>query len=328
VSLHPEHSRLRAALSMMSTIRSQARKQRLPRQTALLQTHFHRRLRPDRLSEDTQMSKVQFTFDKKQMPQVIGLGVLSAAMFAYFTVKIITPPPAERVSASVIAAPNSATTITAVKAVETPADVAIADLISGPPPTSSMRDPFWQPWQAPSKTAPDKQTTSQTQPASLPQGNLGPLAPMPSSSAVQPLSALNPAPAPAPPAPIMWKVVGVLAGSTSGERIAVLRNGDARRFVALGGMVDDQCQLIGIDRFGVTLRQGKQHIRLLLEDSETKSSKKPAADSLTSFPGETGSLSSDRTQSPAYGSTVQQPAGSDSVPAQLPSGMDVPAPAN
>jgi hypothetical protein len=274
------------------------------------------------------MSKVQFTFDKKQLPQVIVLGILSIALFAYFTVKIITPAPTERVSASVLVAPGTATAITPVKAVETAADLSIADLISGTPPTELMRDPFWQPWQAPSKTMPGKQISSQMQSASQPQSNLGPLAPMPSSLSVQPLSAINPAPAPIAPEPIRWNVVGVLTGSTTGEHIAVLRNGDARRFVALGGMVDDKCQLIGIDRFGVTLRQGKQRIRLLLENSETKSSKKPVADSLTSFPGETVPLSSHSTQSPVNGSTVQQPAGSNSVPAQLPSGMDVPAPAN
>ena len=77
--------------------------------------------------------------DKKQLPQVIGLGAASAGMFGYFAFKMIAP------TASAAPAPPPAKTVTAASAAGAPAVLsgdATASAVDAPPPTPGMHDPF------------------------------------------------------------------------------------------------------------------------------------------------------------------------------------------
>jgi len=211
------------------------------------------------------MSKVQFYFDKKQLPQVIGLGLLSAGMFGYFSVKILTPPPPEAAAAATV---NTAT----VKdiPVMSPAEIEVASLTNGTAPSPVMHDPF-TPLPTPS-SPPVPALNPLPKPAAFDDtlGHLNPLQPMPSDGEIRPLSGLSPAPFAAPPVipTTKWVVTGVIVGPGSRPELAVLRDGDARRIVALGSMVDDQFRLVGISREGATLRAEGHNIQLKLGGDE------------------------------------------------------------
>jgi hypothetical protein len=211
------------------------------------------------------MSKVQFYFDKKQFPQVVGLGALSVGLLGYFAVQILTPPPAQRARAESVVVGTSI-----VKDDPEPAVVEMGLLTNGLAPSLSMHDPFipllLSQSQRPQPTRPMVQT------ASL-QNHFNALTP-PFSGDIKPLAGLTPGltPLAIPAPPVPWTVTGVLAGSAPGNDIAVLRNGDSRRFVALGDMVDDQYRLIGINRFGVTLGLGKSRFRLKLGEDPAAAS--------------------------------------------------------
>jgi hypothetical protein len=209
------------------------------------------------------MSKLQFQYNKKQIPQIVGLAVLSTGMLGYFSLKMITPPPPERAVAAVkMIAKSKATDLTL-----TSTDVQMAMLTNGPPPSPTMQDPF-----LPSTAATTAANTSVGKPqiniasAGLPTFQHAGSTSTPYLGLIKPLAGLGHA-APGQalvPIPVAWTVTGVLNASSGGKNIAVLRSGAERRFVALGGMVDDQCRLIGVDRFGVTLMEGKSRVRLVL----------------------------------------------------------------
>jgi hypothetical protein len=274
------------------------------------------------------MSNFQFSFDKKQVPQLVGMGVLAAGLFGYFTWRVITPPPAERVQAAVKIA---------VAKVVNPGDDELAELTGGFAPTLAMRDPFIsviQPEITPA-ALPAQPVHSPNAPFN--EKALGSIPPLPYSNEVRPLAGLSPngipsatAPLPTGPTTPPWSVTGILSGPGPGNQIAVLRDGDARRFVPLGGMVDSQFRLIGVDRYGVTLKNGSQRFRITLGSAKSKSasSATPAPDS-GSVPGGIGTTSQGllpaQAADPAARAPSQEPASAAGTSDAAQSGTKVPA---
>jgi hypothetical protein len=212
-----------------------------------------------------------FTYDKKQLPQIIGLGAASIALFGFFGLKMVASPGTQ-------AAPTPAPTPTAQPSQEaagsvsvtnpdTDATVSPASLIGAPAPSDSMRSPF-TPGLSPTapKTGPG---SIQVASASLP--SAPPVPGLPSIGQVQPLNPIAAA------GPAAWTVTGVIRSDTDpSATIAIFRSGDQRRYVSIGQMVDDTTRFVGVDRTGVTVIQAGTRIRLSLggptPDSKTASS--------------------------------------------------------
>jgi hypothetical protein len=192
--------------------------------------------------------------DKKQMPQVIGLGVASAGLFGYFAFKMIAPTAsaAPTSAAPAAAAPAAANTTpgmpasqTATTTTDTPA------VVDAPPPTPGMRSPFVPlippapaavtPPASPATAAPAPRpvrvATANTADGgtAVPPG-FGPLPPVTPTSAVTPPTVGTPgsvAPLPVAPTPApAWTVTGVLQSGS--EDVAILRNGSERAYVHPG----------------------------------------------------------------------------------------------
>ena len=225
------------------------------------------------------MSKIQF--DKKQLPQVIVLGIMCAGLFGYFAFKMITPPPSEAApqpAAPAASASASPASTTAAPAAATP--VALASVIDTPP-SPNMHDPFVPASFASAPPAPKLQTASAA-PAPLPAAP--PLPKLPAFPQIQPLPAppsrqvapwpkfsnvLSQAPtAPRDLGPEGWTVTGVLGSdSDPAGRIACLRNGDLHKFVKAGGSIDGDFQVISINRDSVVLGRDNHKYRLSLGQS-------------------------------------------------------------
>lgn len=221
------------------------------------------------------MAKVQF--DKKQMPAVLAMGVLSAGLFGFFVWKMTSPPPLD-------AAPKPGTPV-ATAAATKPDALAASTTASANPnspassPTLDLRDPFvpaiTDDSGMPSK--PFQVASSQTtEPGEVPTvpglppvaGDVHPLAP-PSGSAF--LKGADAGPK------ADWTVTGVISEPTDPRnRVAILRAGEVRRFVRLGDMVDSDVRLVGVSRAGVTLSAGGHVFHLPLGGGDTKKAK-PAA---------------------------------------------------
>ena len=230
------------------------------------------------------MSK--FQYDKKQLPQVIVLGVLAAGTFGYFGVKLLVPPQTEAAPGKAATAAGSGAAGAASAALTGSQQVASASMQDAPP-ASSMRDPFIAP-------------VNGVDPNATPVAALPKPAPLPAVVKSERVSALPPPPSFAPlmPVPIStpkfvapghptqmargpqsplglpsaqvnaapaWTVTGVLgSGGDPANCVAIMRLGDQRRFVRPGSTVDGVYKVVSITREGVTLsRDGKTfHIML------------------------------------------------------------------
>jgi len=243
--------------------------------------------------------------DKKQMPQFVGLCVLSTGVFGYFGVRMVTPSPAAAatrpapkpmVPATLSAAAPAAARAAAAAA---PADNAAAIV---PPPAPGMRDPFVVgyidpksvkaapaaftapvPGPAPAAGTPVADAQIHEQVASLPPAPVSGLIvpgfpaapPLPSAApALPPSQKIMPLPAP-PPAPPKWTVTGLLQSETGG--VAILRDGDSRRFVRVGDFVDGVFRVANVTRSSVVLRHGKTFYTLPLSTAAAKPEVKPEA---------------------------------------------------
>ncbi len=232
--------------------------------------------------EKTNMKKL----DKKQIPQFAALCILSAGVFGYFVIKVVTPSPAAAgtrapqpamppvkagPAAPLAAAPGGKPTAatpdaagTTTVAAGTPGGTVPApEDAAAPPPTPGMRDPFVVGYVDP-KTIPAAPVSAP--PAGPVQPNLpnqdkliaklnglppapvsGPAAPAlpPGLGGFASQAAVPSAPAlPTAPAAPVWTVTGVLQSDV--EKVAILRDGEARRIVRAGDFVDsvyrvDQC---------------------------------------------------------------------------------------
>ena len=236
--------------------------------------------------------------DKKQIPQFVALCVLSSGVFGYFVMRMVTPSEASASSAvrqatPVAAAPTTKadtpvpTTVGAaagtgpLAVASTGAPTAAGDPAPAvPQPLAGMRDPFVvgyvEPKIAPSVapvTAPPKLIASpnpQMARATLPGLSAFPAPPAPelpnglTGFSVRPTQMAPSLPrvlAPPTPAPT-WTVTGVLQADT--EKVAILRNGEARRIVRSGDFVDSTYQVADVTRSYVVLRHGSASYRLML----------------------------------------------------------------
>jgi len=228
--------------------------------------------------------------DKKQVPQFAALCVLSGGLFGYFVIRMVTPTPAAagtRVAVVPTAAAKLGAAVKpgiAVKPGATPAVAAALapDAPDAPaPPTPNMRDPFvvgYAPSQAkpaalvaaapvaavtklPKLPVPQGPQVASIREAAPPGLMALPAPPAPAlpfgggGSAVRPMGSLPTLPtAPAPPAPPKWTVTGVLQGGA--DQVAILRDGEARRFVRAGDSVDGVYRVVDVTRTSVVLRHG------------------------------------------------------------------------
>ncbi len=234
--------------------------------------------------------------DKKQIPQFAALCVLSAGVFGYFVVKIVTPSPAaagtrphpvaEPAAAASTPSPASAKKAGPGKA-ETGPDVAPAgDETEAPAPTPGMRDPFVVGYvdtgtpPAP-PTLPAAPVRAATASSAKPAKAAGPqaasireagvpttpalpfgLTRLPSLGAAPALPAAPKQAAPEAPAAPTWTVTGVLQNEAG--QVAVLRSGEARRIVRTGDFVDSVYRVVAVTRSAVVLRHGKTFYHLAL----------------------------------------------------------------
>ena len=238
--------------------------------------------------------------DKKQMPQFVGLCVLSTGVFGYFGLRMMTPSPAAAATrpalkpaaaseaAAVIPASGGAAVQAAPGTASTPAGAEAA----APPPTPGMRDPFLIGYHDPkaAPAAPPAFTPPPSPggpvPAAGPQvasaqiHEVAPMevAPAPVSGLSMPgFAAAPPAPplpsgvsalpaqkiAPPPPAPPKWTVTGLLQGEDGGG-MAVLRDGESRCIVHVGDFVDGLFRVTAVTRSSVVLRHGAAFYTLSL----------------------------------------------------------------
>ncbi len=239
--------------------------------------------------------------DKKQIPQFAALCVLSAGVFGYFVVKIVTPSPAAagtrprpasevlQVSAASPASAKQAETskVETGKAGTASDAVPAGEEAEAPAPTPGMRDPFVIGYIDPATqpalpAAPKPAQAAATLKSAASVKAIGPqvatireVAPAsadaPSAPALPlgikgfpPLSAA-PTSAPKkalPPAPPAWTVTGVLQGEAG--QMAVLRSGEARRIVCTGDFVDSLYRVVAVTRSAVVLRHGATFYHLTL----------------------------------------------------------------
>lgn len=220
--------------------------------------------------------------DKKQLPQVIGLGVASCGMFGYFAYKMVMPSAAAAPAPPAKAAPTpsgggaAGGTAKAAPAATT----ASAPPMVAPPPSPGMHDPFVPAIIGTAASAagpmPAAPQAAKIQEASI----SGPTAAVPPAPPLPPMGRGDGQPGPlttptgptitpmpvAPSAP-PWTVTGVLR--SGGETMAILRNGDQRLIVHAGDMVDSQYRIVEVTREFVVLRHGEQSYSLPLGGSKT-----------------------------------------------------------
>lgn len=247
--------------------------------------------------------------DKKQIPQFVGLCVLSTGTFGYFGLRMMTPSPAS--AATRPALKPSEPAAPAAKAGDAPAGTAagtVADPAAdaaAPPPTPGMRDPFVvgytdpkaagaAPVAPPAFTAPphgpapaaamqiaDAQIHEQV--SALPPAPISGLTmpgfpaapPLPPAAPVSlPSQKVMPLPTP-PPAPPKWSVTGLLQGE-DGAGVAILRDGESRRIVHVGDFVDNVFRVTRVTRSAVVLRHGTTFYTLPL-GTKSEAPSAPAA---------------------------------------------------
>jgi len=235
--------------------------------------------------------------NKKQIPQVILLAMLAVGLFGRFAYCMLKPTPA--------AARTQVATTTVPAATVHGTGFALAALDpTAPPPTPGMRDPFvpgmadelaleayQKSLHTSSQVAPQHQKSMQwnrvVEPPvpyvpPLPGGNSDP------ASDGRTLSALpvgRPTELPATPAAPQWTVTGVLDGDNG--QMAILRNGDARRIVHEGDMVDDGFRVVSVTRGHVTLGHGRETYSLPLGGAKIAPAA-PAAPSSVAPPAYSG----------------------------------------
>ena len=232
--------------------------------------------------------------DKKQIPQFAALCVLSAGVFGYFVMKIVTPSPAaagtrphpaaeaSQVSSAAVTAPASPKQAEAGKTGAAPDAAPAGDGAEAPAPTPGMRDPFVVGYVDPASqpappAAPAPKAAAPAKTAGLQVASIREVSPASVAAPAVPFGlkgfpALGAAPAvptapkkpaaPEAPAAPAWTVTGVLQGGA--DQVAVLRSGEARRIVRTGDSVDGLYRVVSVTRSAVVLRHGTTFYHLTL----------------------------------------------------------------
>jgi hypothetical protein len=218
--------------------------------------------------------------DKKQMPQLLALGLLTIALFGFFVMRMLSPTPAAAHVQSVAAAASVKAKV-----------VDNTTLADAPPPGPAMRDPFrpgivdneaMKAYLEASKSAVQNhhppepamgQRMAQNSRATNSNAGVPHVSQLPgftsnfsayrgpssftgqtSNGTVTPAIISLPAPT--------WTVTGVIQSSDGQE--AVLRSGEARRIVRRGDQVDSDFRVVSVTRNSVTLRRGTERFTLPL----------------------------------------------------------------
>jgi cytochrome c biogenesis protein CcmG/thiol:disulfide interchange protein DsbE len=212
--------------------------------------------------------------DKKQIPQVVAMAVLAVLFFGYFAVKMIMPTPAAAGSQAP-AAPAAAAAAAPKTGDAQAASDPSATMPDAPPPSATLRDPFVQ--AISDQPAPPPVLKPVAPPAARPAVYTKPS--HPSGLPTYPINILpgvgnehgavagvpHPMVPAAPPIPVAaptWVVTGVL--QSGADTVAILRSGDARRFVKKGDYVDSTFRVTSVTRDAVTLRHGVSRFTLPL----------------------------------------------------------------
>ena len=232
--------------------------------------------------------------DKKQIPQFAALCVLSAGVFGYFVMKIVTPSPAAAgtrprpaaeaslASPAPVGGTASPKQAEAGKTGAAPDAAPAGDQAEAPAPTPGMRDPFVVGYVDPSTqpAAPAPSPAKAAAPAKAAGLQVASIREVPPASVAAPAvpfglkgfpapdaapampAASQKASAPEAPAAPAWTVTGVLQGGTG--QMAVLRSGEARRIVRTGDSVDGLYRVVAVTRSAVVLRHGTTFYHLIL----------------------------------------------------------------
>ncbi len=239
-------------------------------------------------------------YDKKQLPQLIALGVLTAGAGTYTVVRLSAPGPVfAQVHPPVSAAKRGASALAATKpGPAAPAaqpgagadPAAPADPGAAPPPGPAMRDPFAVGYAVPvaAAAAPPAPAAASALPplpgkplAGRKTAAMPGLSPLPVSPPLSPFGLPSAPAAPvlpgrlpggstasagpsllAAPPPPAWTVTGVLQGD--GGQVAILRSGEARRIVRSGDFVDSTYRVASVSRTAVVLKHGAAVYQLAL----------------------------------------------------------------
>ncbi len=226
----------------------------------------------------------KFQFDKRQLVPAAAMGVASVGLFGYFVLKMTAPPPLQAAPQGAKAGAQVASTDISRPAPGAPNSAAPGaqgatptDPLMGAP-TGAIRDPF-----APAiidnsnLPAPVKVASSKTSFDRLPGVPGG----LPSMGSVPPMGLAPgsrlPGLGPSQPETPQWTVTGVISTSSEpNNRVAILRNGDVRRFVRMGDMVDGTFRLADVTRTGVVLTRGSERFRLPLGGGKSNEPKHTA----------------------------------------------------
>ncbi len=228
--------------------------------------------------------------DKKQLPQYLALGVLTAGLGGYSVYHFAAAGPVSadtRPAAAPLASHGAAPTQAAKLAGAAASAAVVAGTGDAPPPTPAMHDPFAVGYVDPGTLpAPSGAPAAPLLPPGKRVASLGAISPLPvglpvapplpgsglglvpAKFATLPTAPIVPAlPAALPPAvtrpdPPKWTVTGVLMGA--GGKVAVLRSGDMRRIVRTGDFVDSVYRVTGVSRTAVQLRHGTLVYRIVL----------------------------------------------------------------
>ena len=228
--------------------------------------------------------------DKKQVPQVAVLAVLSCGVLGYFAKQMMTPSPAAaafpaggvplRGGGAISPTPSpraGSTTPTPDNGgarLVPPTASAFAPTGEVAPPADAGRDPFQQTVSSTAAPQPIPKPAALVRPLPAPKAASVSVPVVPPLPAPGAFGGLRPLPAyavPGQPAPVAqaaptWAVTGVL---TSGaEHIAILRSGTERRFVRQGEWLDGQWQVARVSRDSVTLGHGSAFYSLPLGGSK------------------------------------------------------------
>jgi hypothetical protein len=209
--------------------------------------------------------------DKRQAPLVVILSLLAAGLFGFFVYQMITPSKA---------AAHMQPSEEGLRQVRSIAQAVVAPVLA-PPPSAGMRDPFIPGITDPAVLMAYRKTLQAAKPSSP--GGARPI-PIPaawnsaiSMPHVTPLPAAYPtfggnshgSLAAAPIAPVdydlqapSWTLTGIV--ESGGGEIAIMRNGDSRRMVRRGEMVDGQFRVVDVEANRVVLASGKARFNLPL----------------------------------------------------------------
>ena len=231
------------------------------------------------------MGKIQY--DKKQLPQVVVLGVISLCLFGYGAAHLLTPPPLEAKQAPKAAVASLPQTMSK----ETVASSTVPPTLFDQAPDARSRDPFVVPSAPPN---PDVKPEATVKPLAPPPPPPKQMAALPTLGSLMPLNVPKlPVPSPFKPvtavrntskdvSPVTagsgWQLTGVIGNDAdAGSLIAVLRRGDEHRFVHVGEQLEPDVRVVAIMRGQVIIKSAGGRHTIKLGGSDAPASSLPVS---------------------------------------------------